>query len=83
MADLVKQYGPVVSILFILIFWMARRIDGLLDRNATIYEEHVKQLTETQKWLLTRLIGPQPSSTEAPTTKDLEALAKKKKEDKK
>jgi hypothetical protein len=75
---IVKQYGPAVGLLLVLIFWLARRIDKLLDRNAQIYESHIAQLTQTQSWLLTKLIGPQPSSSDAPTIKQLQAAVEDK-----
>lgn len=75
---IVKQYGPAVGLLLVLIYWLARRIDKLLDRNAEIYESHIKQLTETQSWLLTKLIGPQPSSADAPTIKQLQKAVEEK-----
>jgi hypothetical protein len=81
---IVKQYGPAVGLLLVLIYWLARRIDKLLDRNAEIYESHIAQLTQTQSWLLTKLIGPQPSSSEAPTIKQLqEAVEDKQSKDRK
>ena len=86
---LLKQYGPLITVLLVLVYWFARRIDKLIDRNTEIYEAHVKQLCETQKWLLTKLIGPQPSSSDAPTVKQLkdtvaqEKAAPSEKEDKK
>ena len=80
--QLLKQYGPVVAILLLLIYWSWRRIDKLLDRNAEIYESHIKQLSETQKWLLTKLIGPQPSSAELPTIQELKETVKQAEEKK-
>jgi hypothetical protein len=80
--QLLKQYGPVVALLLLLIYWSWRRIDKLLDRNAEIYETHIKQLYETQKWLMTKLIGPQPSSTDLPTIEKLKETAKQAEEKK-
>ena len=74
--QLLKQYGPVVGLLLFMIYLDWRRIDKLLDRNSQIYESHVKELYETQKWLMTKLIGPQPSSTEVPTIQTLKETAK-------
>jgi hypothetical protein len=47
-----------------------------MDRNAQVYESHIKQLSETQSWLLTKLIGPQPSSTGQPTIQQLKETVK-------
>lgn len=81
--QLLKQYGPVVALLLLLIYWMARRIDNLLDRNTQIYDAHIKQLSDTQKWLLTKLIGPQPSSADSPTIQQLTEVADRKKKEEK
>lgn len=70
--QILKQYGPVVGLLLFLIFWQWRLIAGLLNRNAQVYEGHIKQLAQTQERLLTKLIGPQPSSVDAPTVKQIE-----------
>lgn len=73
--NLVKQYGPVIAALLVLIWWQWRQIEKLLERNAAIYESHIKSLYETQGRLLDKLIGPQPSSQSAPTIKDLASSA--------
>ena len=72
---LLKQYGPVVAVLAVIIFWQAKRIDGLLDRNAQIYESHIKNLWETQQRLLTSVLGPQESSQDSPTVDDIKKVA--------
>lgn len=59
---LLKQYGPLVGALIFLLWWFTRRIDGLLDRNATIYEGHIQHLWETQQRLLMTVLGAQESS---------------------
>lgn len=74
--QILRQYGPVVALLPILIYWQSRRIDKLLDRNTEIYESHIKQLYETQKTLLTKLIGSQPSSDDEPTMQQLKETVK-------
>lgn len=50
----------------------------MLDRNAQIYEGHIRHLWETQQRLLVALLGAQDSSQAAPTMEDLKkkALAK-------
>lgn len=68
---LLKQYGPVVAVLLVVIYWQARQINKLLDRNSSIYEAHIKSLWETQQWLMTKLIGPQPSSQASPTVQEI------------
>jgi hypothetical protein len=75
---LLKQYGPLVGALIFLLWWFTRRIDGLLDRNATIYEGHIQHLWETQQRLLMTVLGAQESSQAAPTVEDLKkAVAEK------
>ena len=71
--NLVKQYGPTVAALLIIIYWQWRQIDKLLERNSTIYENHIKALYEAQNRLLDKLLGPQPSSQTLPTIKELKA----------
>lgn len=74
--NLLKQYGPTVGILLLIIYSQWRHIDKLLERNAAIYEAHIKALYETQDRLLTQLIGPRTSSQTLPTMKELKAAAK-------
>ena len=69
--NILKQNGPIVAVLLGIIWYQWRHIDKLLDRNAEIYEGHIKVLHETQERLLTKLIGPQQSSQDAPTMKQL------------
>lgn len=73
----VKQYGPLVGILGALVYFLAHQIEKLLDRNAAVYENHIKQLWETQNRLLSSVLGPQPSSTPMPTVDQLKEAAKK------
>jgi hypothetical protein len=35
---LLKQYGPLVAVMVFFLYWFTKRIDGLLDRNAQIYD---------------------------------------------
>jgi hypothetical protein len=78
--NLIKQYGPTVAVLLIIIYWQWRQIDKLLERNSTIYENHIKALYEAQTRLLDKLIGPQPSSQTLPTIKELKAATGESKE---
>jgi hypothetical protein len=73
--NVIKQYGPTVGALLIIIYWQWRQIDKLLERNSTIYENHIKALYEAQNRLLDKLIGPQPSSQSSPTIKELKATS--------
>ena len=75
--NLAKQYGPTAAVLLVIIYWQWRHIDKLIERNASIYEKHIKNLSETQNWLLAKLIGPQPSSSESPTMEELKEAAKR------
>jgi len=75
---ILKQYGPLVAVSLFLLIWFTRRIDSLLDRNATIYDDHIKHLWETQQQLMAVVLGKQDSSETAPTVDDMKkkALAK-------
>lgn len=70
---ILKQYGPVVTILGGIVIWMARRIDFLLDRNAAIYKEEIHRMSAVQDRLLNRLLGDQQSSSSAPDVQQLRA----------
>ena|SRR5208282_1527835 len=72
---ILKQYGPLVAISLFLLFWFTKRIDGLLDRNALIYEKHIEHLWETQKQLMAAVLGKQDSSEAAPTVDDMKKKA--------
>ena len=52
-------------------------INKLLDRNAQIYDKEIKRLADVQERLLTHILGSQPSSTVAPTIKELRDDAKR------
>jgi hypothetical protein len=80
--NLIKQYGPTIAALLIIIWWQWRHIDRLLERNASIYESHIKALYETQTRLLDKLLGPQPSSQTLPTIEQLKAVASDRGEEK-
>jgi hypothetical protein len=75
--ELLKQYGPLLGLLLGFIVWQAHQINRLLDRNSSIYEGEIKRLAEVQNRLLAHILGPQPSSTESPTIKQLEEGAKR------
>jgi hypothetical protein len=51
-------------------------INRLLERNSVIYDAEIKRLADVQERLLTHIIGPQPSSTSAPTIQDLKSGVK-------
>jgi hypothetical protein len=72
---ILKQYGPLVAISLFLLIWLTRRIDNLLDRNATIYDDHIKHLWETQQQLMAAVLGKQDSSQEAPSVDDMKKKA--------
>lgn len=75
--ELLKQYGPLLGLFLGLIVWQAHQINRLLDRNSSIYEEEIKRLAEVQNRLLAHVLGPQASSSESPTIKQLEEGAKR------
>ncbi len=78
-----KQYGPIVSIFVVFIIWQTRRIDHLLDRNTSIYEAEIKRLADVQDRLLNKLLGPQPSSSAAPTIQEVREKTAHAEQDKK
>ena len=80
--QLLKQYGPVVGLLLLHVWWLTRRIDALLDRNSKIYEGHIEHLWKTQERLMTSILGSQPSSEAAPTIEQLKQKAIESKDDK-
>lgn len=69
--DLIKHYGPLAGLFLVVLVWQMRKIDQLLDRNSSIYESEIRRLAEVQEKLLERLLGPQPSSSGAPTVRDV------------
>lgn len=73
---LLQQYGPLVGLLLAFIIWQSHQIKSLLDKNSAIYDGEIKRLSEVQNRLLAHILGPQPSSTESPTIKQLEEGAK-------
>jgi len=75
---LLKQYGPTVGAVIFLLWWFTKRIDGLLDRNTSIYEGHIQHLWETQQRLLQKILGEQESSQASPTVEDLKKAAAEK-----
>ena len=74
---LLEKYGPLVGLFLVMILAQAWWINRLLDRNAEIYDGEIKRMAEVQDRLLTHIIGPQPSSTSAPTIRDLKDGAKR------
>jgi hypothetical protein len=66
-----KQYGPVVGILLAYVWWQSRKIDQLLDKNASIYEAEIVRMSQVQDRLLSHLIGVPTSSTSSPTAEQL------------
>ena len=65
--ELIQQYGPLVGLLLVFIYWQARRIERLLDKNAKIYEAEIERMAKVQNRFLNQLLGPQPSSAGAPS----------------
>jgi hypothetical protein len=74
---LLQQYGPLTGLLLAFIIWQSLQINRLLDRNSSIYEGEIKRLAEVQNRLLSHVLGPQPSSSESPTIKQMEDGAKR------
>jgi len=68
---ILKLNGPTIAVLVGIIWLQWRHIDKLLERNASIYEGHIKALYDTQNRLLTKILGPQESSQGLPTMKQL------------
>jgi hypothetical protein len=80
---LLKQYGPLVGLFLGFIIWQTRKIDQLLNRNSAIYEAEIKRMADTQERLLSNLLGEQPSSSGAPTVRELHEQTKQAGDDKK
>jgi hypothetical protein len=72
---ILKQYGPLVAVSLFLLYWFTKRIDNLLDRNAAIYDDHIKHLWETQQQLMAAVLGKQASSEAAPSVDDMKKKA--------
>jgi hypothetical protein len=73
---LLQKYGPLVGLFLVMILAQAWWINRLLERNSVIYDAEIKRLADVQERLLTHIIGPQPSSTSAPTIQDLKSGVK-------
>jgi len=71
---ILKQSGPTIAVLIGIVWLQWRHIDRLLQKNSSIYDEHIKALYQTQDRLLTNAIGPQTSSRESPTMKQLKEV---------
>ncbi len=74
--ELMKEHGPTIGLLIAFIIWQAIRIEGLMKRNANIYEKEIERLVTIQKDLLERLLGPQSSSNLAPNVSELKRMSK-------
>lgn len=72
---LLKQYGPVVGVLIAFIVWQSRKIDQLLDRHEKAYSGEIERMSQHMGRLLDHVLGPLPSSTEAPTMGEIRARA--------
>ena len=64
----------LVGALLFFIWWQARWINKLLTRHEGIYKAEIERMSETQKLLLGRVLGEQPSSQNVPTVAELKEL---------
>lgn len=69
--ELLKQYGPLVGLLLVIVLYQSFQINRLLDRLRSVQDDEIKRLADVQDRLLTALIGPQSSSATAPDVKKL------------
>ena len=76
-SGLLQEHGPIVGVATAMIYWQSRQINKLLDRNTKILDAEIDRMAALQKWLLTPLLGPPPSSEGSPTVKQLHAAKKK------
>jgi len=74
---LLKEYGPLVGPLVALVAWQAFQIRKLIEWNSRRHDEEVARMARVQDRLLTHLIGPQPTSADSPSIKDLKKLTGK------
>jgi len=74
--QLIQEYGPLVGLFVGFIIWQTFQINRLLERNSAIYDAEIKRLAEVQSWLLSHVLGPQPSSFAAPSVRQLKDDAK-------
>jgi hypothetical protein len=73
--QILKDYGPVVGILLGFIFWQSRWINKLLDRHEAAYKGEIERMHQHMNRLLEHALGPQPSSKDAPSVKQLKETA--------
>jgi len=66
-----KQYGPVVGALLAFIIWQSIWINKLLDRHEKAYTGEIERMSKHMDRLLNHILGPQPSSEDAPKVKEL------------
>ncbi len=73
--EILKEYGPIAGLFLAFIYWQARRIDKLIEKNASIYQEEINRMAKVQDRLLNQLLGPQSSSSNAPSVEQLQRVA--------
>jgi hypothetical protein len=73
--ELIKSVGPTAAAALTIIWYQARKIDQLLDRNSTIFEAEIARMAELQNRLLSKILGDQPSSLAAPTVQQMKDAA--------
>ena len=56
-------------------WWQAKWINTLLNRHEEIYKGEIDRMSETQKRLLTHVLGEQPSSHDVPSVEELREVA--------
>ncbi len=71
---LIKEYGPIAGFLLALNVWQAYQIRRLILWNSQRHDEEIRRMAGVQSRLLDHVLGPQPSSSSAPSMKDLKKM---------
>lgn len=61
----------MVGVLLAFIIWQSTQINKLLDRNEKAYTGEIERMSKHMDRLLDHVLGPQPSSGDAPKVKEL------------
>ena len=71
-AGLIQEYGPIVGVLLLFIYWQSRQISNLLERNSKIYDAEIDRMAKVQDRLLGRVLGHSAASSSSyPTVGEL------------
>lgn len=71
-AGLIQEYGPIVGVLLLFIYWQGKQISNLLERNSKIYDSEIERMAKVQDQLLGRVLGHSAASSSSyPTISEL------------